>query len=540
MGLMDLFKRQQPSAAAPPPKKEKIVVGAEPDKTSFLQSFDNTNFTFSGELADYDYTSILRNKQDNITSLYQLADFYTDADAIVHGIIKHVFVPFSICSDWFLTGSKEKTYDLYYQQYKSMRLREKMQGIFLELWKYNNVCCYLKDGDLITLPVHKWRIGNVSFNGTPIVEYNCQEIINQIQPKSYSIDETYVKDSDKETILEGYPEEIKEAVNANRQYAQLNPDYTFVLQGSKEGWMRYAIPFIAAALPALAKKELISSYEDAMLNIGKRSFVHVTYGESDKTRDILPDLAQLNQVRRIFQSAMSGTPLAVTNHLAKATPIQFDMDDLFQWDKYRNVNNDILAAGGVSGVMVTGVSEDGSTFASAQVSTENAEARINAARDEFCEMMNKINERLTEFIPGTYNMKEIPQFHFQPLTIEGKKALREKCVELWEKGVVSTRTMMDTNGYSIEIESRQREEEASQGYDEMLAPRGTANAASNNTNNTNNTTNDTESTDGEPKKKRGRPKKSDSDRKSDPSKSESGRQPKPSNPEGSKKQEDTG
>ena len=97
------------------------------------------------------------------------------------------------------------------------------------------------------------------------------------------------------------------------------------------------MPFIAPALRALAKKELISSYEDAMLNIGKRSFVHVKYGESSKINDVLPDQPQLAAVRKIFLSAMSGTPLAVTNHLASAETIQFDMDDLFQWDKYRGL-----------------------------------------------------------------------------------------------------------------------------------------------------------------------------------------------------------
>lgn len=518
MGFFDRFRRTIPAAETVPENKTHVV-GANPDNDKTLQSFDNSSFTFSGELADYNYTSILRDKQGNIISLYQLADYYADADPIVHGIVKHVFVPFSICSDWYLTGSKEKTYELFEAQYKKMRLREKMQGIFLEFWKYNNVCCYLHHGDLITLPVHKWRIGNVAFNGTPVVEYDCQDILNNIRMKSYSIDEKFVKDSDIETILQGYPDEIKEAVKENRQYAQLDPDYTFVLQGSKEGWMRYAIPFIAAALPALAKKELISSYEDAMLNIGKRSFVHVKYGESDKSKDVLPDLVQLTQVRKIFQSAMSGTPLAVTNHLADAKVIQADLDDLFQWDKYREVNNDILSAGGVSGVMVTGVSEDGSTFASAQVSIENAEARINSARDEFCEMMNKINERLTEFIQGTYNLKEIPQFKFQPLTIEGKKALREKCVELWEKGVISTRTMMETNGYSIEKESKAREQESKDGLDETLAPRETL--ASSNSDNSQN----------------GRPTLDDSDRKSDPEASARGRQPKPSNTDGSEPQE---
>lgn len=515
MGLIErLFGRTE--TAAVQPQKQNVVVGVDKDKDmTTIQSFNNSNFTFSGELADFDYVSILRNKQDNIQSIYQLVDYFTDADPIIHGIIKHVYVPFSTCSDWYLTGSKKKTYALYEEQYKKMRLREKIDAIFLELWKYYNVCCYLKDGDLITLPIHKWRIGNTMFNGTPIIDYDCQSIINEIRSKSYSVDEKYVKDNTVDYILKGYPEEIQKAVKAGQQYAQLNPENTFVLQCSKESWQRYAIPFIVSCLRALAKKELISSYEDAMLNIGKRSFVHVQYGESSKTNDILPDEVAMAKVRRIFISAMSGTPLAVTNHLAKATPIQFDMDDLFQWDKYKNVNNDILSAGGISGILVTGVSEDGSTFASAQVSMQTAEARIESVRDEFCEMMTKINKRLAEIMPNTYNLKETPEFHFQPLTMDGKKALREKALELWEKGVISTDHMLKTQGYSIEVERENREKEKADGTDKALLPRDISNSE--------HSTSD----------KVGRPAVDETERTSDPEAAIRGKMPKSSNPEGS-------
>lgn len=516
MGLIDrLFGRTETVAAVQPPKKE-IVVGADKtNDTETIQSFNNSNFTFSGELADFDYVGILRDKQNNIQRIYQLVDYYADADPIIHGIIKHVYVPFSTCSDWYLTGSKKKTYALYEEQYKRMRLREKIDAIMLEVWKYYNVCCYLYNGDLITLPVHKWVIGNTMFNGTPIVDYDCQSIINEIKVKNYSVQDKYVKDSNTDYILKGYPEEIQKAVKAGQQYAQLNPENTFVLQCTKESWQRYAIPFLVACLRALAKKELISSYEDAMLNIGKRSFVHVKYGESSKTNDILPDQVQLSAIRRIFLSAMSGTPLAVTNHLAEAKPIQFDLDDLFQWDKYKNVNNDILAAGGISGLFVTGIADDGSTFASAQVSSQTAEARINSVRDEFCEMMTKINKRLAEEMPSKYNLKEIPEFHFQPLSIEGKKALREKALELWEKGVVSTEHMLKTQGYSIEVERENREKEKSNGTDEALLPRDVSNA--------NHSTSD----------KVGRPEMDDSERTSDPDAAIRGKMPKPSNSDGS-------
>lgn len=524
MGFLDRLFNRRVSEASAPKKPVNIAVGAISTEDTF-QSFDNSNITFSGELAGYDYTNILRNKQDNIISLYQIADYYADADPIIRGIIEHVYVPYSTCSNWYLTGAKDKTYTLYEEQYKRMRLREKLTGIFKELWKYNNVCVYLHEGDIITLPVHKWRIGNVTFNGTPIVEYDCQSIINEFRTKGYSVREDFLKDGEQNTVLKGYPKEVQKAVASGEQYAQLNPDYTFVLQGPKEGWMRYAVPFIASCLPALAKKELISAYETAILNIGKRSFVHVKYGESTKMQDILPDDKQLGQVYKLFQRGMSGFPLVVTNHLANAELIQADLDDLFQWDKYRDVNNDILSAGGVSGIIVSGLSQDGSTFASAQVSMQTAETRIEAAREEFCEMMTKINERLTEFIPGTYNLKEIPEFRFQPLTMEGKKALREKCIELWSKGVVSTKTMMSTTGYSYELERNQREKEASDGTNEVFAPRDATGSAADNTSN---------------ETKQGRPTKDDSERKSDPEASARGRQPKPSNPEGSEPQEDSG
>ena len=121
MGLLDrLFSRPE-TAVAVQPQKQSNVVGADKEKDQItIQSFSNSNFTFSGELASYDYVSILKDKQNNIQYFYQLSDYYADADPIYHGIIYHVYVPFSTCSDWYLTGSKEKTYALYEEQYKKI------------------------------------------------------------------------------------------------------------------------------------------------------------------------------------------------------------------------------------------------------------------------------------------------------------------------------------------------------------------------------------------------------------------------------------
>jgi len=515
MGLFDWFRRP---AVHVEPQPQKVVVGASKDNDEDqIQTFNNSNITFSGSLSGYDYDAILRDKQNNIVSLYQLADYYTDADPLIHGIIHHVYVPYSTCSPWFLTGAKNKTLKLYEDHYEKIRLKEKLDGIMLEYWKYGNVFVYLHHGQIITLPVHKCRIGNIAFNGRPLVEYDCMSILNDWKYRGYQIKENWIKDNNLEDVFKGYPEEIQEGLNNGDQYVQLNPENAYVLQGPKESWQRYAIPFIASCLSALSKKELVSTYEDSILNLGIRSFVHVTYGDSTKGHDMLPDKEQITMVRKLFQQGMSGFPLVTTNHLAHAEVVQPKLDDLFQWDKYRDVNNNILSGGGVSGIIVTGVSEDGSTFASAQVSMQTAETRINSAREEFCEMMNRINERLTEEIDGTYNLKEVPEFHFAPLTMEGKKSLRETCTKLWESGVLSTRTMMETNGYSLDQQKEMIEKEQKEGLDQLMKPRAQSGMA--------------------PQDAGGRPQMDDDERTSDPANAKRSEQPKPSNPEGSEPNE---
>lgn len=536
MGFFDLFRRNRTALQPAPPdkdiKKEKIYVGAKDgdieDERKDYQSYNNTNITFSGELSGYDYDSILRNKQNNINNLYQLADYYTDADPLIHGIIKHVYVPYTIGSPWMLSGTTAKTRKIYEEYYKQIRLREKLASIVLEFWKYSNVFVYIHKGVPITLPPTKCRIGNVSFNGEPIVDFDCQTIYNEWQQKNYAIKENWVKDNHLETYFDGFPEEVQQAINRGEQYAQLNPKYCKVLQSDKESWQRYAIPFIAACLPALAKKELINKYEIAQLNLGIHSFVHVRYGDEKKGADMLPEINQLRETRAVFSRAMNNFPLAVTNQLAKPEVVQPDLDNLFQFDKYRDVNNDILSSGGISGILVTGISEDGSTFASAQVSMQTAAARIEACRDEICELMNKINVCIQEELANAhaYNVSKIPEFRFMPLDMAGRKALRDACKELWEKGVVSTQTMMETCGYSIENEMERRQNEAKNGADETLIPRDATVTQA--------IVQDTpEPQIEETERDVGRPEMENEERTSDPDAAVRGKQPKPSNPEGS-------
>lgn len=384
----------------------------------------------------------------------------------------------------------------------------------------------MEDGTIITLPVHLIRIANVMVNGEPVIEMNCRSIRDDLVQQGVKAKKDFLEDDDLDVRLQGFPKEVATALKEGKEYVQLNPANTFVLQDLKEDWVRYAVPMIASCLKALEKKELISTWENAKLKMDMGSFIHVKYGDPDN--QVLPDNNALRQVSTIFKSAMTGSALAVTNNWCSAEVIEPDLSDIFEYDKYKGVNADILSAGGISGIIVSGRAEDGSTFASAQVSMQTAAMRIKIAKNNFCEMMNKINRRLNGSSKAMPHSSEdrIPKFTFPPVDLAGNKAFQEACMKLWEKGVVSNKTLLQVYGYDIGQEVERKKTEQSDGSAQILTPVSGKNSTDNS-----NTSSDTRT--------RGRPTLDDSERQSDPSKSVTGRQPKGSRPEGSEPSTDS-
>ena len=112
---------------------------------------------------------------------------------------------------------------------------------------------------------------------------------------------------------------------------------------------------------------------------------------------------------------------------------------------------------------------------------------------------------------------QIPEFTFPPVDLAGSKAFQDACMRLWEKGVVSSETLLQTYGYDMGQEVERKKQEKSKGITDLFVPAGTEQKAEEST---------TDS-------KIGRPELDDSERTSDPAKAITGKQPKPSNPEGS-------
>jgi len=130
--------------------------------------------------------------------------------------------------------------------------------------------------------------------------------------------------------------------------------------------------------------------------------------------------------------------------------------------------------------------------------------------------MDKINLRLNGHGKSgvTHSRPEnVPRFTFPPVDLAGNKQFQETCYKLWESGVISTKTMLQTHGYDIDQELERKKSESP-----VEPPVRKQNSRTDDTNS---------------EEERGRPEMDDGERSSDPLNSLTGRAPKPSNPEGS-------
>jgi len=483
-------------------------------------AFNDRSITYNGSLENYNYESILRQKEQNINRFYELSDYFVDADDLVNGAIHHVLVPFSTLDGWKLTGGDEKTRAKYEEWFERISLDTKLRSWFYQLYLFSNVYYSLmEDGDLVTLPPHMMRITNVLVQGNPLVEFNVKNLKQSMRKSSTKALKKFLDDEDDKVRVAGYPKEVTEGLGKNVEWVQLDPKTTWVWQGDKPEWSRYSIPMIASALIPLGQKALIRNQENALLNLAAASFVHGAVG-SPKDSNIIVDTNILRAVLDTTKGAMkAGAGAAITNDCVKYEVIQPDMDHFYEADKYRNVNASILSAFGINATVSSG-SDNAVSFGSSQISTKLVSMRISNARKSLSKLMNKIMRAVNGAPYGLprSNESKIPTFVMPECDLTQVAAFQEECEKLYNMGVLSVQTLLDAHGVNMETEYDRKKQELDEGKTAVFVAPGKAS---------------TNNGDGSP----GRPTLDDSERESDPGNSETGRNPKPSVPEGSEPQE---
>lgn len=485
-------------------------------------TYADKDITFTGNLQNYDYSAILKQKQSHIYDIYQLGDYFLDAEELFGSALKCVYVPFSLTDGWYLTGGQDKVRDKYYEWLDRIHFAEKLESWFLQYYLFGNVFFSIQeDGDIVTLPPNLIRISNVMVNGNPMIEINARSIKQDLKKQGQKAWKKFLDDEKLDVRLQGYPIEVAEALKKNTEWVQLDAKRTLTWQGIKPEWQRYAIPMIVMCLKPFAKKALISAWEDAQLQLGIAGFVHASVG-APKDSQIVVDVPILNSVQNITKQAMKASGgLATTQDTVKYEVITPDLNYLFRDDKYKGPNVEILGALGINDTVSSG-SDTSVSFGSSQISTKMVSLRITQARKSFCELMNRILRVVNgaDFGLPRSNESKLPHFMMPVADLTQVAAFQNACKQLWEAGVLSDETLLRNYGIDVETEFNKKKKEIDAGYRDVFVKPG-SNSINNN---------------GE-EKSPGRPAMDDNERQSDPGNSETGAQPKPSREQGSEPQE---
>ncbi len=374
-----------------------------PDNDSYdagsFSIYENNNITIRGEPSGYDFAAILRDPQnnDNMHRLYELAEYYKESDPYVGASIQNVYVPFTVAEGFRLTGVDEAVKKKYLDHYDRTGFGKRMVSIFDQYYTFGNVFISLMpDGSMYTLPPSRCRIAEVCLNGEPVVEFDTLNILSQDYSAAQCATEEFLDDL--KARLKGLPPEVVKALTdpncQNNRWVQLDPENAFVLQMPKPDWQRYAVPTIAKCLYALGRKARINDYEYAQLLYGIKGFLMVQVGDKDKDSGMnKPDQRHIDNAAAAFDNALKGGRRVVVPWYCDAKFITVDTKTLFDKDKYAGVNQEIMSAFGISGVISLGQQESGS-YGQAKLSLDTAALRIEWAQRNFETMMNKINYQL--------------------------------------------------------------------------------------------------------------------------------------------------
>lgn len=464
-----------------------------------ISVYESQNFSASGDPRGYNIDQLLRDKQGQIYRIFELMNYYVTADPLFGGAIKKVLTPFSL-SKWYLVGGSEEDKEKVREYFKQIDINNLLRDLFYESYLYDNVYAYDRGSWIDLFPPTKINIADITIDGRPILEYQIEEFsrFRGLQ----SVDEKYI-DTVKEKY-KGYPEEIIKGIENREKWVQLNPDKTYVLQGAKSRYEKFAIPFGTEALRAFSKKNLISELENAQINLGMKGFLHVQVGDKDILKKV--SAPQLQTVGQIFKDAINGFPLAVTPWNVSAKWVEISNQITFDKSKYNNVNAEILAACGLASIIITGNS-DGGSYAQAVVNTAIAEKRIAQNQQKASELIALLIKNKSSELG--VNPEDIPIIFFEKVSLQDDQAARNEVLKLFEKGLVSYKTTHEKLGYDHKQELERKKAENKESYQDIFSLPKSFNNQTKEDNNG------------------GRPEK-DGDRKTDKNKSKTGAQPKPS------------
>jgi hypothetical protein len=208
-------------------------------------------------------------------------------------------------------------------------------------------------------------------------------------------------------------------------------------------------------LPAFEAIELLRDYRRAERAIAKRwttplRFIQVG-GVFAGGKTILPTQQEIDAVRDVVETADLKSGIVVPFYV-KAETYGADKS-LDTAEQMKEIKEDILVAMGLSRSVVTG---DSANFATASVSMQRMIVMLKEIKQAAREMLDWV---LDPWLERTGHKDVILRYEFSDLDLTADNELQKFLLELYDRGLISGKSLQVKAGLSAEIETQQQSEE---------------------------------------------------------------------------------
>lgn len=425
-------------------------------KGSIMNRYDTQQFKYLYTSNDTPYTQALKTPTDPHKKIQLAVELYHKEPII--GTVIDLMADFSASGFTNECDDKEikKLFDKWAEEVK---IAELLENIFLEYYRSGNVTIYRSEQSAKVTKSTKGR------GKTSITEYSFPAGYTILNPMNVIVEGSLlfnqeiiklqlneelsklVKDtSTPQSVLNSLPSDFIKAIRSGGTYVTLDPEYVTRITRKRQPYERYATPYVERVFEPILYKQKLRMMDMSTIEGLINQLVTVTVGDKDfpATDDDLKAIAELFQTPNKAYTVFWNHTLKVTFHKPEGIDTLTD-------DKYKQVNDDILAGLGVSRVLLDG---QGANFSTAWVSILSLIERLENARA-------KVNAWLVgeyKHIAEKNNLKTYPKPRFNRMNLREDTYIRDVLLAMYDRGLIDEEDILVETGRDYEsiIEMKKR------------------------------------------------------------------------------------
>jgi hypothetical protein len=444
------------------------IDGYKLGKGSVLSRFDpvtrSSVLGFEYTSNDYPYTEIFNTLPNNPHQKIKLAVELYFKEPIV-GAVVDMMVDFS--SSGFTNECDDveikKIYDKWCQE---LNINDLLEKIFLEYYRSGNVTVYRNKNNAKV----KKKVKNKLTNDVDITEYEFPSSYTILNPMNVYINGSlffsnilvqlkvtnemqYMYNSltgdSPNNILPDMPTDIWKDKTGD-MFMTLDPSLTTRITRKKMDYERYASPFLERVFEPVMYKAKLRLMDMATIEGLVNQLVTVTVGDKDfpATDEDLQAIAQLFQTPSKAYTVFWNHTLQVKFHKPEGI-------DTLTADKYKEVNEDIMAGLGVSRSLLDGGGQgSGSNFSNSWVSILSLIERLENARNKVKYWLESEYKRIAE----ENGFETYPSVRFNKMNLREDTYIRDVLLAMYDRGLIDEEDILIETGrdYESVIDQKKR------------------------------------------------------------------------------------